>query len=135
MQKPKKSAKSPTPSPRRPCHQCPTKKAMTCEAQCKSRVKEGKPLWIAVYDDCITHCRDLNGVSDLSKKMRELEDRNFRTVWEGEFSNFWACFSMCAEQTPNIVEFRECMGEVRQVCSASRKRCSEVCSASLLQKT
>ena len=41
--------------------------------------------------------------------MRELEDRNFRTGWR--FSDFWACFSMCAEQTPNIVEFRECMDD------------------------
>ena len=47
----------------------------------------------------------------MSKKMRELEEFNFRTVWEGEFSYFWACLSSCAEQTPNIVEFRECMGE------------------------
>ena len=67
-------------------------------------------MWIVAYDDCVAHCRALNGISDVSKKMRELEDRNFRTGWEGRFSHFWACFSMCAEQTPNIVEFRECMG-------------------------
>ena len=57
------------------------------------------------------HIEAVNGISDVSKKMRELEDRNFRTGWEGRFSHFWACFSMCAEQTPNIVEFRECMGD------------------------
>ena len=66
-------------------------------------------MWIAAYDDCITHCRDLNGVSDVSKHMKELEKRNFRTGWEGDEKLLWYCRNACTAQTPNIVEFRDCM--------------------------
>ena len=83
----------------------------TCEAKCKSRVEQGShwPLWIVVYDDCVAHCRALNGISDVSKKMRELQERNFETGWEGEYRRWWFCQRTCAEQSSNIIKFRQCM--------------------------
>ena len=44
-----------------------------------------------------------------SKKMRELEERNFETGWEGEAGPWWFCQRTCADQTSNIIKFRDCM--------------------------
>lgn len=66
-------------------------------------------MWIVVYDDCVAHCRAFNGISDVSKKMRELEERNFETGWEGEAGPWWYCQVTCAKQTSNISKFRHCM--------------------------
>ena len=41
--------------------------------------------------------------------MRELEERNFETGWEGEAGPWWYCQVTCAKQTSNITKFRHCM--------------------------